>query len=232
MNLLSFGVMVGNWTGNCAGKLLNSSFLDVFIYEETRQTSLVSRNIFRFRMTCVISVVVWLIAFSCLSIAAMCWASMSSISNFITWIMLSISKWRASPCLSRAFVSFWEWFLTSALWTGMFDAFFWYIGWIVFCNSSKSCLMSSSIFGRFFKMSTLWCRLCLLEETLSEQIGMRHCWHCCVQCFVEWALDSNSSHFKWHYVVFFGLTSEMFFLGQARDTEDLFSLRIPTELST
>ena len=57
--LISWGVKVGKVTWNWAGKLLNSSVLDV-VYSETRQTSLVSSNLFRSRMTCVISRCGWL----------------------------------------------------------------------------------------------------------------------------------------------------------------------------
>ena len=98
------GLKVGKVTWNLAGKPLNSSVLDV--YSETRQTSRVPCYLFSSRMAWAISLILWLIASPCLSIAVMCGASMSLISDFIPWIIVSYSICKASPCFSRAVVNF------------------------------------------------------------------------------------------------------------------------------
>mgnify|MGYP003686772933 CR=1 FL=1 len=128
----------------------------------------------------------------------MCWASMSSMSDFIPWIMESISVCRASPCLSRAVVSSRE-------------RFFFYIfslNWDVYCSllifSCKSFCISSLLVSNNLRMSSSWC-LCSLEATYSGHTGMLHVvqisLHTSVECFV---------HFKWHYIVISGFITEMF----------------------
>ena len=115
--LKSWVVKVGNITWTWAGRLMNSSVLDV--YSETRQTSRVSSNLFRSRMSCVISGMVWLIPFCCYVLGA------HAINYwFPLRIMLSISLCRAFPCLSKCCCHF--------LWVFSYIIF---LNWDVCCTS-------------------------------------------------------------------------------------------------